>query len=114
MKVNILNVLIAIAVSALITYGLVNIEGSPMKWYVAVGSALLLCVTLIQMIGINFTYSRSGVNLRVVSSIFFVIALLNNLLYSFISFSEVSYFVTNGMILLLFFSISSSIYRAKQ
>jgi hypothetical protein len=49
-----------------------------------------------------------------VASIFFVIAIISNLIFTFFLFSVASYIITNGILLLLFMLISHSIKNEKQ
>jgi len=65
-------------------------------------------------IGVNFEHSRTTTNIRVVSGIFFAVALISNLIFTFISFSVPSYIIVNGILLLVFILITYSINRAKQ
>ena len=114
MKIDFVKSLIAIAVSALVTYGLYNIGGEGDKLILVCGSSLFLALTLTGSIGINFKFPRTTTNIRIVSSIFFIIAFSSNLVFSFITFSIPSYVITNGILSLLFILISYSIFKAKQ
>lgn len=114
MKVNLVQTIIAIAVSGLIAYGLYNFHDSENKILLSVGSFVFLSVTLALSIGVNFEQSRTTTNIRVVSGIFFAVALISNLIFNFLSFSEPSYIITNGILLLIYVLIAYSINRAKQ
>lgn len=114
MKINLVQTIIAIAVSGLIAYGLYNFHVGENQILLSVGSFVFLSVTLALSIGVSFEQSRTTTNIRVVSGIFFVIALISNLIFNFLSFSEPSYIITNGMLLLIYVLIAYSINRAKQ
>ena len=114
MKINYLNAIIAIGISSLITFGLYNVDSNVMKGPIGIGSFVLFSATLMQMIGVSFSRPKGGVSLSVVSVVFFVIALISNLLFSFFGSTIVSYIVVNGLIFFIFILISQSIYRAKQ
>jgi len=114
MKINFVQTIIAIAVSLLIAYGLYSFHSSENKILLSAGGFVFLTTTLVLAIGTNFEYPRTTTNIRVVSVIFFAIALISNLIFTFISFSVPSYIVTNGLLLLLFILITNSINRAKQ
>ena len=114
MKVNIVQTIIAIAVSLLIAYGLYSFHDSENKILLSLGSFIFLATTLIISIGVNFEQSRTTTNIRVVSGIFFTIAFASNLIFSFFTFSTPSYIITNGILLLIFVLIVYSINRAKQ
>ena len=114
MKINYVQTIIAIAVSLLIAYGLYIFHGSDNKIFFSVSSFAFLAITLILTIGISFERPRTTTNIRVVSGIFFAIALISNLIFSIISFSVTSYVIINGILLLMFIFIAYSIFNAKQ
>jgi len=114
MKINFVQTIIAIAVSLLIAYGLYSFHDSENKTLLSLGSFILLAVTLVITIGVNFEQSRTTTNIRVVSGIFFVLAFISNLIFSFFTFSTPSYIIINGILLLIFVLIIYSIYKAKQ
>jgi hypothetical protein len=114
MKINFVQTIIAIAVSLLIAYGLYSFHGSDNKLLLSVGSFVFLSVTLIISIGASFELPRTTTNIRVVSGVFFVVALISNLIFTFINFSVPSYVITNGILLLVFILIAYSINKAKQ
>ena len=114
MKLNFIQTIIAIAVSLLIAYGLYSFHHSENKVLLSLGSFVFLATTLVITIGVNFEQSRTTTNVRVVSGIFFVISLASNLIFSFFTFSTLSYVITNGILLLIFVLIAYSINKAKQ
>jgi hypothetical protein len=113
MKLNFIQTIIAIVVSLLIAYGLYIFHGSENKILLSAGCFVFLAVTLVITIGVNFELPRTTTNVKVVSGIFFVIALISNLVFTFVSFSVPIYVITNGILLLIFVFIAYSINRAK-
>lgn len=114
MKINFLQTIIAIAVSLLIAYGLYSFHDSENKILLSAGSFLFLATTLVINIGTSFQLPRTTTNVRVVSGFFFAVALISNLIFTFIKFSVPSYVITNGILLLVFILITYSINNAKQ
>lgn len=114
MKINFVQTIIAIAVSLLIAYGLYSFHDSENKILLSAGSFVFLAITLVLTIGTSFQLPRTTTNVRVVSGIFFAVALISNLIFTFISFSIPSYVITNGILLLVFILIAYSINKAKQ
>jgi len=114
MKINFVQTVIAIAVSLLIAYGLYSFNDSENKILLSMGSFVFLATTLSLTVGINFEQPRTTVNIRVVSGIFFAIALICSLIFTFINFSVPSYVIINGILLLTFILIVYSINKAKQ
>ena len=114
MKINFVQTIIALAVSLLIAYGLYNFHDSEHKILLSAGSFVFIATTLVMTIGASFELPRTTTNIRVVSGIFFAIALITNLTFAFINFSVPSYVIINGILLLVFILIVYSINRAKQ
>jgi hypothetical protein len=114
MKINIVQTIIAIAVSLLIAYGLYSFHDSENKILLSAGSFVFLATTLVLSIGISFELPRTTTNVRVISGIFFAVALISNLIFTFVAFSVPSYVITNGILLLVFILIAYSINKAKQ
>lgn len=114
MKFNFVQTIIALAVSLLIAYGFYSFHDSENKLLLSLGSFVFLSVTLTLSLAVNFEQSRTTTNIRVVSVIFFIVALISNLIFSFLIFSEPSYIITNGILLLIYVLIAYSINRAKQ
>ena len=113
MKINFVQTIIAIAVSLLIAYGFYSFHNSENKILLSAGSFVFLGITLFMTIGVSCHKSRTTINIRVVSGVYFAIAIISNLIFSFLIFSFPSYVITNGILLLLFILIAYSIYRAK-
>ncbi len=114
MKINFVQTFIAIAVSLLIAYGFYTFHLGENRLLLSVGSFVFLAVTLILSIGVGFELPRTTTNIRVVSGIFFIIALVSNIVFSFINFSTAVYVIINGILLLVFVLIVYSINKAKQ
>lgn len=114
MKLNFVQTIIAIAVSLLIAYGLYSFHRSENKILLSAGSFVFLATALIMTIGASFEHPRTTTNIRVVSGIFFTIALISNLIFTFINFPVPSYIIINGILLLVFILIVYSINKAKQ
>jgi hypothetical protein len=114
MKINFVQTIIAIAVSALIAYGLYSFHDSENKILLSAGSFIFLAITLTLTIGTSFDLPRTTTNVRVVSGIFFAVALISNLIFTFIAFSIPSYVITNGILMLVIISIVYSINKANQ
>ncbi len=114
MKINFVQTIIAIAVSLLIAYGLYCFHDSENKILLSAGSFVVLAVTLIITIGASFELPRTTTNVKVVSGIFFAVALISNIVFTFVSFSVPLYVITNGILLLVYILIAYSINKAKQ
>ncbi|MEI7429378.1 MAG: hypothetical protein WCL27_02910 [Betaproteobacteria bacterium] len=113
MKVNPVNFLVAIAISALLAFGLWSLDGE-LRNHVAVGGFVFLAGTLAPGIGIEFELARRAVNLRLVSIVFFVIGLVINAVFSLINLSSTTYTIVSAVVFLLYVLLANAIYSAKQ
>ena len=114
MKINLVQTIIAIAVSLLISYGLYSFHSSENKILLSAGSFVFLATALVMTIGASFELPRTTTNIRVVSGIFFVIALISNMIFTFVNFSVPSYVIINGILILVFILNVYLINQAKQ
>jgi hypothetical protein len=114
MKINFVQTIIAIAVSLLIAYGLYSFHDSENKILLSAGSFVFIATTLVMSIGASFELQRTTTNIRVVSGIFFVIALISNMIFTFVNFSVPSYVIINGILILVFILNVYLIKQAKQ
>lgn len=114
MKVNFVKSVIAIAISGLIAYGYFHFHNGENKSLLSLGCFLFTATTLLWTIGINFEFPRTTTMVRTVSGIFFVVALLSNLIFSFTDFSVPFYVIVNGILALIYLLIAYTISKAKQ
>lgn len=114
MKINSIKAIIAICVSGLIAYGFYSFHKTDNKLLLSVGSFVFLSLTLLFTLSISFSLSRTTTMIRTVSGIFFAIAFISNLLFSFFNFSTPIYVIINGIALMTYALIAYSISRAKQ
>ena len=114
MKINFVQTSIAIAISLLIAYSLYSFHDSENKLILSAGSFVFLSATLIMSIGATFEFPRTTTNVRAVSGIFFGIALLINLIFTFLNFFLPTYIVVNGVLFLIFILLAYSLNKAKQ
>jgi hypothetical protein len=114
MEINFVQSFIAISVSLLIAYGLYSFHQSENKILLSIGSFAFVALTLLLTIGVSFALPRTSTNVRAVSVIFFLVALISNIIFSFVSFSVPIYIITNGILILLHILITYSITKTKQ
>lgn len=113
MKINPVNVLLAILVSAILAFGLWSLDGE-LKHYVAVGAFFFFAGTLLPMIGGSFESARKGINLRTVSSVFFVLGLLINGFFAMLGLSATAYIIVCALAFLAYVFLANAIYSARQ
>ena len=113
MKVHPVNLLAAFVMSALITYGIFLMDSNVIKIVMGIGSFVFFTSTLGVSIGITFTSARTGVNVKIVAIIFFIISLMLNLLWAYFTFSQASYVIAVGIAFLLYIMVANAIYRSQ-
>lgn len=114
MKINFVTSLIAILISALISYALFSYSSNENKLLISFGSFLFIGTTLTLSIGVSVSSGRKTANIRAASFVFFIIAALSNILFGNIHTGIPAYIITNGILLLIFLLITYSINKAKQ
>lgn len=77
-------------------------DGQPNDIICGIVSLICMVVTLIPLFGIKYESYRLGINLKVLSSITFVILLVMNLIYAYTVIKMPGYLIINGIILTLF------------
>lgn len=114
MRIHPVNFLIALLISALLTYGLVSLEANVLKGATGIGSFIFSCTTLALAIGINVDSARTAVNLKVLSLLFFGVGLGVNLLFVLLWPSQVGYIICCGISYLIYILLAQSVYAARQ
>lgn len=100
MKINWILVLISLGISALAGYGF---YAGTENMFLTFGSGVFLFVTLFGMFAISF--GRGNTNIKVLSGIFFVLALAEHLIFVFLGFRQTAYIVITGILFLLYLLI---------
>ena len=114
MKLNFVQAIIAIAISTLISYGFYIFNESENNIIFSLGSFVIFSTSLIFFLGTDFELPRTTTNVRVVSVIYFIVAMISSLIFTFINFTVPSFVITNAIMLLVYILIIFSIYKAKQ
>ena len=114
MKINSIKAVIAFCISGLIAYGFYSFHKTDMKLLLSIGSFVFLSLTLIFALSISFAFPRTTIMIRTVSGIFFAIALIGNLIFSFVNFTLPFYVIINGLALMIYILIAYIVGKAKQ
>ncbi|RZJ72356.1 MAG: hypothetical protein EOO45_11005 [Flavobacterium sp.] len=102
MRLNNVIAILSVGICALIAYGFYSFNDNPQKLMLSLGSFILLTATLLMTLAVRFDDYRTAVNARVVSMVFFSLAFVTNVVFSFFNFSSDSYIIINGIIFLLY------------
>lgn len=113
MKINLIKLIIAIFISVLICHRFYSCAHPDKSLLLTIDSYITLSGTMLGSIGIDFEDRRNGINIRLVSSIFFVIFLILGVIFSCFEFSNPLYVIINGLLLLIYIHITYSIYKVR-
>lgn len=113
MKINPILLLIASALTALITFGFYSLnKQDPNQIMITIVVAVFSFITLATLFSLSFGNGASA-NIKIVSAIFFVIQIISNLIFSFANFtSPTAYIIVSGLILIFYVTISYLIYNS--
>ena len=114
MKFNLVTLLIAFGIAALGGYTLfvINTADADIPLANAIGGGIAFFVTLAGAISVSFNSGKGPtLNIRVLSSIFFAIVLVQQMVFCFVPFSMPPYIIITGILLLLYALI---VYRSSR
>jgi hypothetical protein len=112
MKVNVVLLLIAFGIAALAAFGFyAGNGGEAYQWVLTIGSGIGLFVTLGGVLALSAANGGS-VNIKVISILFFIALLIENLVFSFTAVRLAPYVIITGILLLLYVLVVYGIYRA--
>jgi hypothetical protein len=114
MKINFIKTIISVCISGLIAYGFYSFCKTDNILLLSLGSFLFLSLTLLFTLGISFSLPRTTTMVRTTSVIFFILAFVSNLIFSFFNFSTPIYIIIIGIALMTYTLIAYSIIKAKQ
>lgn len=103
MKLNIILTIIAALVVGLLAYWVHTvIQASEAADIITYGSGVCFLVTLLPIVGVEYESARLGINIRIVSILFFVAFLVSQ--FSFANFvTDIPlYIIVNGLLLVIF------------
>ena len=114
MKLNFVNIFIALLLSTLLSYGLFSFNKSENDILLTLGGFLCFLLTLVISMGVDFQKQRTTTNIRVISIVFFLITLVSNLIFANFVFNVPLYIIINGVLILIYIFIAKSIYTSEQ
>jgi len=115
MKVNSVYLIIALAISALISFGFYSFYEGVNKTILVAGNMIFLSLTIIPSLAIEIKdRARTTTLIKIVSGIMFFCGLLANLFFSFTAIRKDWYIIIIGLILMIYCLIVYSLLRSKQ
>lgn len=111
MRFDIVKTIIAVATSALITYGLHSWCVSDKELLLSIVSFVEITIILISALGLKVEWLRSMANIKITSWLFFIAILTMNIIFSRNEFSTEAFIISNGCTLLCYILIIYSIIK---
>jgi hypothetical protein len=114
MKINGIMLVIALAIAALAGYGFFSAnDGEPYQMILAIGAGVVLFITLGGTIAIKSATGRGSVaNIRVLSALFLVLFVVEQVIFSFVLFRISPYIIVTGIMLLVYILIAYAVEKA--
>lgn len=112
MKIDWIKSLIVVCITALMAYCIYEFSNEGCnKIVLSAGTFLSMTVTSIFSFGVNLNEPRVSVMFKTHSMIWLFFTIVENVAFSFFSFSIPLYVIISGMLILLYAIITVSIYR---
>ena len=114
MKLDFVKSFIALAVSGLIAFGFYTFDSIENRDVLSIGSLIFCATTLLFSFGISLNFPRTSTLVRTISILFFVIALISNIIFHYTGFKNETYIIINGILFLSYILIIYSITKLRQ
>lgn len=115
MKLNVIPTIIAVAISALIAFGLYSFaKTEDYQSHLAIASFIALLFPLATTLGAKFEEPRTSANVKTLSGVFFILALIASVLFAFVKFTVPVLVLSEGLILLVWLLVAYAVAKAKQ
>ncbi len=104
--INVILSLLAVLFSALLGFWVYSVaKGDDNDLMAGIVSFVCFMVVLIPLMGVHYSTSRLGVNIRVLSIIAFIIFIAVNFIYAACGVSVPSYVIVNGILLIIYLAV---------
>ena len=116
MRFDIINIVIACGISVLLAFACYSIcDIEELRMLLTIVSFVMFLLFAVPSLGIKVeAYPRTSIFLKVTSITFWSIGVIANFVFSFFDFNKSAFIITNGVLLLVFILIYSSLYKVKQ
>jgi hypothetical protein len=117
MKINVIALMIAFAIAGLAGYGLyaANNAEADVPLANALGGGIALFITLAGTVAVSGKDGgETAVNIRLTSGIFFILLLVEQIIFCFVSFRLAPYIVVTGILTLIYVLAAYSVRKALQ
>ena len=115
MKIKVIPIFFAAAISALIAYALyIFCKTEGQELLLAIGGGISLFLPLATCFGVRFPQGRTSANIATIGGVFFAILLITQIIFTFVQFSTPVFVIVTGLLLLVFLSSVYAVAKAKQ
>jgi hypothetical protein len=112
MKINAVFLIIALAISSLVAYGFYAANGGEAyRLVITLGGGLSLCIPLTGLLAVKAGGRGGAVQVKVVSAIFFIVLLIEQIIFSFAVVKLAPYIIITGVLLLVYVLICYAVAR---
>lgn len=112
MKINFVMLIIVLAISALAAFGFYSVNSiENYRLLITFGSSISIFITLSGVLAFSSPHG-SSVNIKVVSGVFFIVFLIEQIIFSFININLAPYVIITGILLLVYLIICYGIIKA--
>ena len=106
MKANAFLTLISIVLAGLFGYWVYSVaEGKEQDILCGICSTICFLSTVIPIVGFKYESGRMGVNVRILSGLFFIAFLISHFLFAYYGVKMPLYIILNGILLVFFLAI---------
>ena len=106
MKINVFLTFICLLLTGILGYSTFTIaEGDENALLGSIVSSICFASTLIPLIGLQYESSKLGVNIRILSGLFFVVFLISSYCYALWGINLPNYLIVNGIIFVIVLAI---------
>lgn len=106
MKANIFLTIISIMLAALVGYlAFIVANGDDNDVICGIGSCICFAASLIPTMGLQYESGRLGVNIRVFSSVFFILFVISHFCFAGFGVKMPYYIIVNGIMLIIYLAI---------
>lgn len=103
MKVNVILSIIAVLIAVLLGYWAYSIAADDVNALICgIGSGICFIVTLLPALGIQYSSKQLGVNIKVLSWLFFLTFVVSHFCFASFGVKMPSYIIVNGILLAIF------------
>jgi hypothetical protein len=113
MKVNPVMLAVTIGIAALVAFGFfAGNQGESYRWLITAGSAVAVLLTAGGLLALSPEGGGSTVNIKAASALFFILLLVEHLIFSFTAVKLAPYVVITGILLLLYIIVCYAVSKA--